>query len=235
MSLRALLAGTFAVLAVATVAGQLLRLKTGGETVRNMNVRIASWWVLIGLTAAALLAGFAATCVLFAAVSLLALGEFLKLAGWPTGLLVCVVGVVGLWHVPALLATGGAPELVFWYLLVAQSSDVLQWTWGKLLGRTPAAPRISPGKTWEGYVGGVLSAIALGAALHAATPFGPLKAAAVSAVVTLLGVAGGLTMSAIKRRSGVKDSGAIVPGHGGILDRIDSLFLSAPAFFWLMR
>ena len=231
MTLTALLQGTFGALAVATLAGQVLRLTAGGETVRNMNVRIASWWVLIGITALALLAGFTATCVLFAVVSLLAMRESLRLTGWPAGVLICA----GLWHIPGLLAVGGAPQLVFWYLLVVQSSDVLQWIWGKLLGRTPAAPRISPGKTWEGYVGGVGSAVALGATLHAATPFGPLRAAAVSGVVTLLGVAGGLAMSAVKRRRGVKDSGAIVPGHGGILDRIDSLFLSAPVFFWLQR
>jgi phosphatidate cytidylyltransferase len=144
-------------------------------------------------------------------------------------------------YAPALLMldipgfAGRNATLLFYFLLVIQSSDILQYVWGKLLGSRPVAPRISPNKTWEGFLGGILTATALGAALYRATPFRPWQAAAISATVTLVGFAGGLSMSAIKRQRGVKDFGTLVPGHGGVLDRIDSLCFAAPAFFLLVR
>jgi len=130
---------------------------------------------------------------------------------------------------------GRNATLLFYLLLVVESSDVMQYVWGKLAGRRPMAPTISPHKTWEGFLGGVLSAIALGTALYRATPFSPWQAAAISAAVTLAGFAGGMTMSAIKRGSGIKDFGTIVAGHGGVLDRIDSLCFAAPVFFYVAR
>jgi phosphatidate cytidylyltransferase len=154
------------------------------------------------------------------------------------GLMVCTFCLS---YAPALLTleirgyTGRNSTLLFYFLLVAQSSDVLQYVWGKLAGRRPIAPRISPNKTWEGFLGGVLSATALGTALHGATPFEPWQAAVVCGAVTLTGFAGGLVFSAVKRGCGVKDFGSLVIGHGGVLDRIDSLCFSAPAFFHLTR
>ena len=142
----------------------------------------------------------------------------------------------GISYIPAVL--GSEPEnlpLVFYYLLVVQSCDVLQYLWGKLLGRRRIAPRISPNKTWEGFLGGVASATLLGTALYRATPFSPTKAAAVSLAITLAGFLGGLCMSAVKRRRGIKDFGTVIAGHGGVLDRIDSLCFSAPVFYCLVR
>ncbi|SPF49569.1 Phosphatidate cytidylyltransferase [Candidatus Sulfopaludibacter sp. SbA4] len=144
-------------------------------------------------------------------------------------------------HAPAVLMLtilgypGRSDTLLFYLLLVVESSDVMQYVCGKLLGRRPMAPTISPHKTWEGFLGGVLSAIALGTALYRATPFSPRQAAALSAAVTLAGFAGGMTMSAIKRDCGIKDFGTIVAGHGGVLDRIDSLCFAAPVFFYVAR
>jgi phosphatidate cytidylyltransferase len=144
-------------------------------------------------------------------------------------------------YAPALLMldirgyAGRNATLLFYFLLVVQSSDVLQYVWGKLVGRTPVAPRISPNKTWEGLIGGVLSSTAIGTVLYRATPFQPWQAAAICAAITLMGFAGGLTMSAIKRERGVKDYGTLIAGHGGVLDRIDSLCFSAPIFFHLTR
>jgi phosphatidate cytidylyltransferase len=144
-------------------------------------------------------------------------------------------------YAPALLMldirgyAGRNRALLFYFLLVIQSSDILQYVWGKLLGSRTMAPGISPNKTWEGFVGGILTATALGAALYRATPFQPWQAAAICATVTLTGFAGGLTMSAIKRQRGVKDYGTLVMGHGGVLDRIDSLCFAAPVFFLLVR
>jgi phosphatidate cytidylyltransferase len=130
---------------------------------------------------------------------------------------------------------GGAAILLFYLLVVVESSDVLQYVWGKLAGRTPLAPAISPHKTREGAAGGILTAIALGTALYRATPFSLWQAAMVSTAITLAGLAGGLTLSAIKRNRGVKDFGTIVPGHGGVLDRMDSICFAAPVFFCIVR
>ena len=120
-------------------------------------------------------------------------------------------------------------------MLVDQASDVLQYVWGKLLGRRKIAPNVSPNKTWEGFLGGVASATLLGAALWRVTPFSPGAAAGLSLAITLMGFAGGLVMSAIKRDAGVKDYGSLIEGHGGILDRIDSICFAAPVFFHLVR
>ena len=120
-------------------------------------------------------------------------------------------------------------------MLVVQLNDVLQFAWGKLLGKHVIAPEISPSRTWEGFFGGAASATLIGAALWWATPFEPWQAAAMSLVISVMGLAGGLTMSAIKRDRGVKDYGTLVAGHGGVLDRIDSICFAAPVFYHLTR
>jgi phosphatidate cytidylyltransferase len=154
------------------------------------------------------------------------------------GLMICVYFVS---YVPALfmLRIPGyeqqAAKLLFFLVLVVQLSDVLQYVWGKLFGRRRLAPSVSPNKTWEGLIGGVACATAVGAGLWWATPFTPLVAALMAFVITAMGCAGGLIMSAIKRDRGVKDYGALIGGHGGVLDRIDSLAFAAPVFFHLTR
>jgi phosphatidate cytidylyltransferase len=153
-------------------------------------------------------------------------------------LMICVYFVS---YVPALLMLripgyeGQAPALMFFLVLVVQLSDVLQYIWGKALGARRIAPTISPNKTWEGFVGGVASATLLGTAVWWATPFSPLAAASMALVLTTMGFLGGLIMSAIKRDRGVKDYGTLIGGHGGVLDRIDSLCFAAPVFFHLTR
>jgi phosphatidate cytidylyltransferase len=124
---------------------------------------------------------------------------------------------------------------MFFLVLVVQLSDVLQYVWGKTLGRHAVAPSVSPNKTVEGLVGGIASATAIGAAIWWATPFSPAVAALMALVVTTMGFAGGLIMSGIKRDRGVKDYGVLIAGHGGVLDRIDSLCFAAPIFFHLVR
>jgi phosphatidate cytidylyltransferase len=144
-------------------------------------------------------------------------------------------------HAPALLILpipgfqGHNARLLLYLVIVDQMSDVLQYVWGKLLGKHKIAWRVSPNKTWEGFVGGVVSATALGTALWWVTPFTPLQSAGMSFTICILGFAGGLVMSAIKRDIGIKDFGVVIEGHGGILDRIDSLCFAAPVFFHLVR
>ncbi|MEM9145727.1 MAG: phosphatidate cytidylyltransferase [Pseudomonadota bacterium] len=161
-----------------------------------------------------------------------------RVAGIQWALMICVYCLS---HLPALLyleipGFGGREILLIAFLVfVVQISDVLQYAWGKLCGRHKIAPRISPGKTVEGFVGGVLSASAVGAALWWMTPFAPLEAAAMALLVTVMGFLGGLVMSAIKRDRGVKDWGHLIPGHGGFIDRLDSVVFAAPVFFHVTR
>ena len=154
------------------------------------------------------------------------------------GLMVCVFCIS---HVPALLTleipgyAGRNILLIVFLVLVVQSSDVLQYVWGKLFGRHKIAPDVSPSKTLEGLVGGVLSATALGAALWWITPFTVWQAALMALAVNVMGFLGGLVMSAIKRDRGVKDWGHMIEGHGGMLDRLDSVVFAAPVFFHATR
>ncbi len=154
------------------------------------------------------------------------------------GLMICVYCLS---YAPALLMLqipgyeGEGAKLLLFLVIVVQASDVLQYVYGKLFGRRKIAPAVSPNKTWEGFVGGIATATLLGTALWWATPFTPLQAAGLSLAITLMGFAGGLVMSAIKRDAGVKDFGAAIEGHGGILDRIDSICFAAPVFFHLVR
>lgn len=154
------------------------------------------------------------------------------------GLMVCVYfvsytpGLLDL-HIPGYEKQNA--KLLFFMVFVVQISDVMQYIWGKCCGRHPIAPKVSPNKTVEGFLGGGFTSIALGTALWWITPFNPLQAAVISAVVVLMGFFGGLVMSAIKRDLGVKDYGEMLPGHGGMMDRIDSLCFAAPVFFHIVR
>ncbi|HEV3415472.1 MAG TPA: phosphatidate cytidylyltransferase, partial [Pirellulales bacterium] len=156
------------------------------------------------------------------------------------GLLICVYCLS---FAPALLylnlpnrgSEGANFRLLFFFILMVQFSDALQFLWSKLVGRTVIAPTVSPSKTWEGFIGGTASATLLGAALWWATPFEPWGAAGMSLLTSIMGFAGGMTMSAIKRDRGVKDYGTLVEGHGGVLDRIDSICFAAPVFFHVTR
>lgn len=144
-------------------------------------------------------------------------------------------------HVPALM-TLPIPAyqsrgllLIAFLIVTVQGSDVLQYIFGKLFGKHRISPKVSPSKTWEGLVGGILSAAALGAALYWLTPFSPFEAGALAGLACIMGFLGGLVASAIKRDRGVKDWGHMIEGHGGMMDRADSLVFAAPVFFHVVR
>jgi phosphatidate cytidylyltransferase len=144
-------------------------------------------------------------------------------------------------HVPALLTLqipGFEAKnvlLIAYLVFVVQLSDVLQYVWGKLIGRHKIAPVLSPSKTWEGFLGGTISATLVGACLWWMTPFTFWQSALLSLIITMLGFCGGLVMSAIKRDRGVKDWGNLIAGHGGFIDRLDSVIFAAPIFFHIVR
>jgi phosphatidate cytidylyltransferase len=161
------------------------------------------------------------------------------------GLIICVYSLS---YAPALLDLtlntrdeagelvawqGSKAGLLFYFVLLVQLADVLQYGWGKLIGRHVIAPNISSSRTWEGLCGGVASSTVFGVLLYWVTPFGVWGSACMAMIVAVMGFAGGMTMSAIKRDRGVKDYGTLVQGHAGVLDRIDSICFSAPVFFHL--
>ena len=152
-----------------------------------------------------------------------------------------MVAIYCISHVPALLLldipgyAGQNALLLFYLMLVVQISDVLQYVFGKLFGKTKVAPVVSPSKTVEGFIGGAASATAIGAAMWWITPFTPLQSAGMAFVIVLMGFLGGLVLSAVKRSLGTKDWGTMIKGHGGMMDRMDSVSFAAPIFFHLTR
>lgn len=152
------------------------------------------------------------------------------------GVVVCVtnVGYVALlMQVPNLeLPSPGAVGLVFFLLVITEVNDVAQYIWGKSFGKHKITPNVSPNKTWEGAIGGFVTTFALiwfcGPLF---TPLHGLPLAMLGMILPIAGFGGDITMSAIKRDLGVKDTSNALPGHGGILDRIDSLTFTAPIYF----
>ena len=144
-------------------------------------------------------------------------------------------------HGPALLMLpipgfeGRNFLLLFFLIAVVQLSDVFQYVFGKLMGKHKVAPKVSPSKTWEGLIGGGASATLLGAGLFWITPFTPLQAGAIALAIVISGFCGGLVLSAIKRSLGAKDWGTMIEGHGGALDRMDSVTYAAPIFFHVVN
>jgi phosphatidate cytidylyltransferase len=150
--------------------------------------------------------------------------------------------VFGLSHLAMLLIWPAIPgtaangrTLLLFLVFVVEISDVLQYCWGKTLGRHKIIPTVSPNKTWEGFLGGIISTSLVSLALRFLTPFDPLETIVVALLITIAGFFGGAVMSAVKRDFGVKDFGTLIPGHGGMLDRMDSLCWAAPVFFHYVR
>jgi phosphatidate cytidylyltransferase len=296
------LGGIVALLTLASLIGYGLERRAARPesvaTVRNLNARIRSWWVMVVVVGGAVALGPTVTIVLFALLSFMALREFWTLTPSRRGdhyalflsffvvlplqyvllgvdwygmfaifipvyaflILSAVTTLTGdtneflarsakvqwglmltvysISHAPALLLLDtGVPSalLIVYLIIVVQLSDVFQYVWGKLIGKHRFSPNISPSKTVEGLVGGGLSAIVVGTLLYRLTPFSPLQAAGVSAMIVTAGFFGGFVLSAIKRDLKAKDWGYIIEGHGGVLDRMDSLTFAAPLFFHVTR
>jgi len=128
-------------------------------------------------------------------------------------------------------------HLLAFFFLVIMSADSAAYYAGRIFGRQKLAPTISPGKTWEGVIGGLMISLLVAALAHFwFFPALPLKLALpLAAVMNLLSIVGDLTESALKRSVGAKDTANILPGHGGVLDRIDSLLFNAPLIYYFGR
>jgi phosphatidate cytidylyltransferase len=128
---------------------------------------------------------------------------------------------------------GGIGVLIF-LLFLTEINDILQFIWGKLLGKHKITPSVSPNKTWEGFIGGIICTTIIGYFLRFLTPLSDWQVVLASFIIACCGFFGDIVMSAIKRDLGVKDTGTTIPGHGGVLDRLDSLTYTAPVFFHLV-
>jgi len=181
---------------------------------------------------------------LFLPMRMVLIGEtegFLRAIGtlqW--GLMLTVYTISHLAYLLRLLPTGSNPigttiggvGLLLYLVILTEVNDIAQYIFGKSLGRHAVIPKVSPGKTVEGFLGGLVTTTGLAIALAPwLTPFSLLHAVCLGLLLGLTGFIGDVTVSALKRDLGIKDSGTLLPGHGGILDRIDSLTYTAPIFF----
>ncbi len=299
LNLRWALGGIYAVLAASTALDWSLRRLRPRLDLREVTLRIRSWWAMAIVFTGALLLDPAVSVALFAVVSGLAVFEFLRMenaenrvagsiaypalaaqyllvatahleyvmlvplvttlavpatlavrgrtagfaAATGTVLLGIYLTVFAVGHAAFLLALpesaaapAGAAGLLVFLVVLTQANDVAQFLWGRAVGRRPVAPLVSPGKTVEGLVGGVVTTTMLSAGLAPfLTPFGHVTGAVIGFALGIAGFVGDITMSAVKRDAGVKDTGSLLPGHGGVLDRIDSLIFTAPLFFHFYR
>ena len=163
-------------------------------------------------------------------------GFLASIAKIQMALMVCVYAVSHmpmLLHLPLRDFEGQNAKLLFFFVMTVQMSDVLQYVWGKTCGKHKVAPSVSPSKTWEGTIGGIATTVLLSSCLWWATPFRPWQAALMALLICVAGFFGGLVLSAIKRDLGAKDWGSSIAGHGGFMDRMDSLCFAAPLFFHL--
>lgn len=124
------------------------------------------------------------------------------------------------------------PGLMLYLVVLTQLNDVAQYIWGKSFGRARITPTVSPKKTWAGFLGGVATTTLLAALLGPVlTPMDYVQSAIAGVIIGVGGFFGDINLSALKRDLGIKDTGSLLPGHGGILDRVDSLTYTAPLFF----
>jgi len=154
---------------------------------------------------------------------------------------ILMLTVFGISHMAYLLslpeiegfASGGRGLLLF-LVFLTEINDVMQFTWGKIFGKHKIIPKVSPNKTWEGFIGGIISTTIIGYFLGFLTPLDVNQVVFVSFMIAISGFIGDIVMSSIKRDIGVKDMATTIPGHGGVLDRIDSLAYTAPVFFHIV-
>lgn len=145
-----------------------------------------------------------------------------------------MIALFGLSHMGLLLSLPGGRGMLFFLVFITEMNDVFQFVWGKLLGRHKILPKVSPNKTWEGFIGGVVTTTTLGISLCFLTPCSVPQIALVSFLTANAGFIGDVIISSVKRDLQLKDTSTAIPGHGGVLDRIDSLVVAAPIFFHII-
>ena len=295
------LIGIVGVLVISTIITKIMKRKNNSSGLKEVEMRIRSWWVMFIIFTFALLIHSTISLIFMALLCFLALKEYFSLIpfnrahrlvlfwayltipiqflliyfGWYGMFIVfipvymfllipiqaVIVGetknflrsiatvqwgvmlmVFGLSHLAFLLVLPGREEsvagagLVLFLVVLTQANDVAQYIWGKMLGKKKIIPKVSPNKTWAGFIGGVLTTTVLAVILAPLiTPFSLLASIIAGLYIGLTGFIGDINISALKRDLNIKDTSAIIPGHGGILDRVDSLTYTAPLFFHFTR
>jgi phosphatidate cytidylyltransferase len=179
---------------------------------------------------------------MFISVLLVLIGEtrgFIRSAGilhWAVMLNVfCISHIAYLLVLPEKNTAAGNIGLVLFLIFITEFNDVCQYIWGKMLGRHKIIPRVSPNKTWEGFLGGVTTVtLCAGILAPFLTPLTFFMGMGVGTILSISGFFGDTIVSSVKRDLQIKDTGKMIPGHGGILDRLDSLIFTAPLFFHLL-
>ena len=154
-----------------------------------------------------------------------------------------VVNIIALGHLPFIIHSTGSGNLwksiapLIYLIVLTECNDVFQYLSGKTFGKHKAFPTISPNKTCEGCIGGIFLTTILSMVLGKLLlpEFNLWIHAGLGVLISLLGLAGDLFISYQKRLAGVKDTGTLIPGHGGLLDRMDSLIFIAPVYYWILR
>lgn len=142
--------------------------------------------------------------------------------------------MVLLFHVSVPGFTVGAGGLIIFLIMITAFNDIFQFIWGKLLGKRKILPRISPNKTWVGFIGGVFTSGVLGGALSFLTPLDYINCFYIGLSLSIIGFIGDSIISAVKRDLKIKDTDDLIPGHGGAMDRLDSIVLTTPTFYHLL-
>lgn len=179
---------------------------------------------------------------LFLPIRMVLIGQtqgFIKSAGtihWGLMLTVfCISHLAYLLALPVKNFEAGSMGLVLFLLFITQFNDVCQYIWGKLLGKRKIIPKVSPNKTWAGFLGALLTiTIASGFIAPTLTPLSFEFGLLFGFIISIAGFFGDVVISCVKRDLQIKDSGNLIPGHGGILDRMDSLMYTAPLFFHMI-
>ncbi|CAD2081531.1 phosphatidate cytidylyltransferase [Jeotgalicoccus coquinae] len=295
------LIGIVCVLVFSTIITKLMKRKNNSDGLKEVEMRIRSWWVMFIIFTFALVIHSTISLIFMALLCFLALKEYFSLIpfnrahrlvlfwaymtipiqflliylGWYGMFIVfipvymfllipiqaIIVGetknflrsiatvqwgvmlmVFGLSHLAFLLVLPGRENsiagagLVLFLVVLTQANDVAQFIWGKMLGKKKIIPKVSPNKTWAGFIGGVLTTTVLAVILAPLiTPFSLFASIIAGLYIGLTGFIGDVNISALKRDLNIKDTSAIIPGHGGILDRVDSLTYTAPLFFHFTR
>ncbi len=131
--------------------------------------------------------------------------------------------------------SAGAGGLIIFLIMCTSFNDVFQFTWGKLMGQKKILPNVSPNKTWAGFLGGILTTSILGYCLQGLTPLTGQQALICGFILGVMGFLGDSIISAIKRDLQLKDTDDLIPGHGGAMDRLDSIILTTPVFYHMLR
>jgi len=207
-----------------------------------LSIPLQCYWIIIGWYGMFIIF-IPVYMFLFLSLRMVLTGEtkgFIRAVGtihWAVMLTVfCISHIAYLLVLPVKNLEAGSIGLVLFLLLITQLNDVFQYVWGKLLGRHKIIPKVSPNKTWEGFLGGLFSIVIIcGFVAPLLTPLSSSQGLLAGLLISCAGFVGDVVVSSVKRDLQIKDSGNLIPGHGGLLDRLDSLTFTAPLFFHLIH